>query len=397
MKKKIFYTSLLVISGLLLTTACNRNKNVDELSHHHHSHSTGHHHHDGDDDDEEEEEDAITLSPAKAQKFGVVAEEIMPKPFNEAIKVSASVTAPPSMRKALVAKSSGLISISNTMSPGSKVGRGQTVATINGTEVVGGDITKSLQLEYNAAKRELDRLTPLYEKGIVSAKEYNEAVLNAEKTKAALGTINTNTTGGTVVSAPDNGTLISILVNDGDYVVAGQTIGYVGDNTTLSLQADLPKKYHNKASLITDAFVVPSCGDCEGFVISKYGGRRLQGNANVNDEKVGFLPIYFTFNNNGLIEGSGYVDAYMLLETQREALSVPNEALVEQQGQWFVYVQLDEDCYEKRPVKIGGSNGEEIEVLEGIQAGENVVIKGTTFVKLAETADAVPEAHSHSH
>ena len=73
------------------------------------------------------------------------------------------------------------------------------------------------------------------------------------------------------------------------------------------------------------------------------------------------------------------------------------DAITEQQGKHYVYVKLDEECYEKRLVTIGNSNGDEIEILSGLTRKDEVVTKGAIIVKLAESSGAVPEGHSHNH
>ena len=105
----------------------------------------------------------------------------------------------------------------------------------------------------------------------------------------------------------------------------------------------------------------------------------------------------FHLEGDGRLTSGGYVDAYLKLASQHNAIAVPAEALSEQQGKWFVYIQLDEDCYEKRPVERGGTDGQNVEILSGIKPGENVVTDGVAYVKLAESAGIVPEGHSHSH
>lgn len=53
--------------------------------------------------------------------------------------------------------------------------------------------------------------------------------------------------------------------------------------------------------------------------------------------------------------------------------------------------------FRKIPVTIGRSDGSRREILSGISAGDRIVARGTTFVRLAESSGAVPEGHSHSH
>jgi multidrug efflux pump subunit AcrA (membrane-fusion protein) len=61
-----------------------------------------------------------------------------------------------------------------------------------------------------------------------------------------------------------------------------------------------------------------------------------------------------------------------------------------------VYVQLDDECYERREVKLGADNGREVELLSGVHAGERVVMQGACQVRLASASKAIP-GHSHEH
>ena len=76
---------------------------------------------------------------------------------------------------------------------------------------------------------------------------------------------------------------------------------------------------------------------------------------------------------------------------------MPLSALVEQQGEYYVFVRLDDDCYRKSPVVRGATDGNRVEILSGLEPGQEVVVRGTTAVKLAQSAGAVPAGHSHSH
>ena len=391
---------------IVLTYGCKAHSEKDELSHehgHNHEHPQSHkhdthegHNHDDEEDEDEDEEDYIIIDEHKAEKLGITADTIRYSPINGTIKVTGEIFAPPSSRRVITASAPGIISLSTNVAPGMKLNIGQQVATISGKNLSGGDITESLRISYEAAKRELERLTPLHEKGVISTKEYNAAKTEFDKAKASLGS-NRLTEGHSIVSSPGAGTLASLYVGNGDYVEAGQIIGVIGDNSLLTLRADLPKRYHSKSELIKTAFVIPPCGDCPGFIIDDYNGRRLNGDIAVNEGYSGFLPVYFTFNNPGSIEGNGYVEAYLILNENHNALAVPTEALIEQQGQWFVFVKIDEDCYEKRAVSLGEESGDRVEIKTGLSDNEVVVTKGVTFVKLAESTGVAPEGHAHSH
>ena len=63
-----------------------------------------------------------------------------------------------------------------------------------------------------------------------------------------------------------------------------------------------------------------------------------------------------------------------------EVLSVPNEAIIETNGQHMVYVQVDKGRYLPRENQLGLQGELYTQVLEGLRAGEQVVTLGSFFV-----------------
>ena len=109
------------------------------------------------------------------------------------------------------------------------------------------------------------------------------------------------------------------------------------------------------------------------------------------------MPVSFSFDNDGTVVPGSAVEVYLLGTSSRQAITVPRSAISEQQGDYFVYERLDEDCYRKVPVVLGEDDGDRVEIKSGLQPGTDVVTGGVTTVKLAGASGAVPAGHSHSH
>ena len=62
-------------------------------------------------------------------------------------------------------------------------------------------------------------------------------------------------------------------------------------------------------------------------------------------------------------------------------LALPKEAVIEVGGQAFVFVQAADGRYVRRPVMTGTMAGDTIQIREGLQAGERVVVKGALLLK----------------
>jgi hypothetical protein len=60
---------------------------------------------------------------------------------------------------------------------------------------------------------------------------------------------------------------------------------------------------------------------------------------------------------------------------------LPKEAVIELGGQGFVYVQSSPDTYVRKAVVVGTVAGDTIQIREGVQPGDRVVVKGALLLK----------------
>ena len=78
---------------------------------------------------------------------------------------------------------------------------------------------------------------------------------------------------------------------------------------------------------------------------------------------------------------------------------MPSTALVEEMGNYFVYVRSEEndECFEKVQVVTGASDGVNTEIKAGLKGEETVVSRGAIFLKLAQTAGGLDPHAGHVH
>ena len=109
-----------------------------------------------------------------------------------------------------------------------------------------------------------------------------------------------------------------------------------------------------------------------------------------------YIPVTFEFDNIGNIIPGAYAEVYLLTVARPGVISVPLSALTEEQGLKFVYIQTGKEVYHKREVKTGQDDGNRIEIVNGLKAGDKVVTKGAYQLRLASSTAAIPD-HGHSH
>jgi RND family efflux transporter MFP subunit len=82
-------------------------------------------------------------------------------------------------------------------------------------------------------------------------------------------------------------------------------------------------------------------------------------------------------------------------EVQAE-VAVPTEAILVEQGQPTAWVVLEGELFQRRALRLGARDGESVQVLAGLQAGEHVVTRGVSTLRLAALSPAAFGAgHQH--
>lgn len=159
------------------------------------------------------------------------------------------------------------------------------------------------------------------------------------------------------------------------------------------MRADVSENYFNELGKIRNANFVVSYNN-KAYRLADLNGRLLSfGKA--ADETSFYIPVTFEFDNIGDFIPGSYVEVYLLATPQNNVISIPVSALTEEQGIYFVYLQIGEEEFLKREIAIGESDGKNVRVLSGLSTGDKVVIKGAYQVKLASNSSVLPEGHSH--
>lgn len=325
----------------------------------------------------------ITFTRKQAEAAGLTTETVTAGAFAQVIKAGGVVESPLGDEAVVAATASGIVSLA-TLTEGAPVSKGARIASISARNIVDGDAAGRARIELQAAESAYKRAETLAKDNIVSQKDFEEARRRYETARAALPA-----GGGTTAVSPLTGFVKSLLVRTGEYVAIGQPIAVVVQSNTLQLRAEVSERYFGALPGITGA----------NFRLS-YGGEvrkaeRLVSRGRAASDFV--VPVIFEFANVGDVLPGAYAEVWLLGALQPEVLSVPRGALTEEQGLYFVYVQLGDEIFAKREVTVGADNGKRVSVVRGLSNGEVVVASGAMQVRLAAMSGIIPEGHSHSH
>ena len=316
------------------------------------------------------------------------------------IKTTAQILPSQGDERIVVAKSSGVVTFSNArITEGTAVSAGQELFGIESSNMADNNMSiryAEAANNYNLAKAEYERKSTLAKDKIISQSDLQRSKAEYDNAKAVYETMKQNfSQSGQRVSSPISGYVCQLLVSNGEYVEAGQPILSVSQNKKLYIRAELQPRYYSVLNNITTAnFRIAKTNtsyrleDLDGRLVS-FGKSAEYGNI--------LIPVTFEVNNTiGLLSGS-FVELYIKTQSDKPMLTVANGALIEEMGNYFVFVQLTPELFEKQEIQKGTTDGYRTAVISGLQEGERVVAKGAVLVKLAQASGALDPHAGHVH
>lgn len=379
MRTNIFFTTMSCIVALLAVSCGTHDKEHGDEAH------------------SEQHTDEIIFTQKQAADAGMKTDTVASSDFVNVLKVSGQIQTTASDEHTIAATTSGIVTFTNaSITDGSPVKAGQTIVTISSKQLQDGDPTLKAKAEYEAAESAFRRAERLAAERIIATKELEQIRLRYETAKAAYQGLSSNiTNGGVNVVSSISGYIKNRLVKQGDYVSVGTPIATITQIRRLQLRAEVPEKHFKQLRNVSGANFKPVYYDTV-YRLSDLGGRLLSYGRSTTAESP-FLPVTFEFNNVGDFLPGSFVEVFLLLHPKKDIISVPLSAITEEQGVYYVYVQVkgEEEAFIKREVTLGMNNGERVEITKGLTAGDIVVTQGAYQVKLAASSTAVPEGHSH--
>ena len=250
------------------------------------------------------------------------------------------------------------------------------------------DRLRRLKQSEATTQQEIDRLT--FE---VDAAAAGQAAAVAMRDRAKLNVEFTK------VTAPISGQIGRRLVDPGNLVQA--------DNTSLGVIVSLNPIYayfeYDERSVLAmrrmvDQGVLKEAPDREQIVgVAPAGETRydLSGRINWVDNQIdmgtGTLRARVEVaNDRRLLTPGMFVRMKVPLGPEQKALLIPEQALVADQGNRFVYVVTDTDEIEYRSIEVGWQEGEKRVITSGLSATDRVVLTGLQRIRAKSKVTAKP-------
>jgi cobalt-zinc-cadmium efflux system membrane fusion protein len=295
------------------------------------------------------------------------------------------------------------------VSPGDRVEARQPLALLESSELgQARAATVAARARAALARRALERKRGLAADRIVAGREVQEAEAEASaaeaELRAASGALHALGVEGEegvreervdprfTLRAPIAGTVLERSVVRGQMTEPGRALFRVGD---------LAKVWLTVHAFERDAIrVVP--GATARLTFSALPGRTLSGEVTLVGSQVDTssrtLPIRVEVENaGGLLRPGMSATAWIPLGDAGDTIvAVPAAALQRTERGWTVFLPRGPGAFEVRPVGRGRDLGGEVEVVSGLEAGEQVVVDGAFLLKAErEKARGAGEHHDH--
>lgn len=188
----------------------------------------------------------------------------------------------------------------------------------------------------------------------------------------------------TRITAPIAGMVGDIPIKLGSYVQAGDTLTTVIQNQTLELNLNIPIEQRDQLAV---GLPVELNQAQSQKMLAK--GRISFVSPTVNNESQSVLAKASFANPAGKLRDGQRVEAKVVWQT-RPGVLVPTTAVTRLGGKAFVFIadqpqqtegQVPAMVARQQPVELGSIQGNEYQVLNGIQSGETIVVSGLQTVR----------------
>lgn len=350
------------------------------------------------DGEEEDEANLVHFSDEQAQNVTFAIGQCEKGEAFSVIKTVGQILPAASDCQTITSKTSGVVS-GVKLTEGSAVKTGEVICHIDRTGFAENDLQvkyKEAEGRYTLAKSEYERKKELAKEKIVTFSSLQQAENEYITAKTAYENLRKNfSTKGEAVKAPMSGYLKQMVASNGLYVEAGQLLAQVVKNQNLYIKAEVASNYYNSLKNITDVSL-RAMNDTKVYSLKELKGKLLSYGQGVSPESP-LLPVVFQVQNVTSWLSGTFIEMYIKSSENREAIMLPNTALVEEMGNFFVYRQVEPEHYEKKEVALGVTDGIKTEIVKGLSGTEIIVTEGAIYVKLAQAAGGLDAHSGHVH
>ncbi len=311
----------------------------------------------------------VTLAPVRTERLAQRLEALGTARANESVDITSKISN---------------IVTSVRFRDGARVTRGQVLVQLDDAQARA-EVAVA-QAALGESEQQFKRSTELLSTQALSKSQYEqlEATVKANRARLAAATARLEDT---VIRAPFSGRVGLRRVSVGSLISPGDVITTLDDTSVIKLDFSVPEIF---LATLREGLTVRATAP-------SFPGRTFTGTVSSIDSRVDINTRSVTVrallaNEDGALKPGMFLNVALARE-ERSTLVIPEEALTPEAERQYVYVVADGKA-ERREVRIGGRQPGSVEILAGLNAGEQVIIEGTQKVRdgIAVRESAAPVA-----
>ncbi len=285
------------------------------------------------------------------------------RPIEASYNATATLEAPNEAQ--VVAKTSGVL-LQLLVEEGDTVKAGQVLAKLD-SERQRLDVQRA-EAMLKKLEAERNRSRELFERKLVAADVYEKIRFDVDTQRAVWESARLELSYTSVV-APISGVVSSRSVKIGNLIQLNSPLFRIVDAQTLEAVLNVPER---EMTTMRAGAPVTLLADALRGASFKGEVARV---APVVDAGSGTFRVVTRFDAQGVLKPGMFARVAVHFDVRRDVLTIPRSALLDDEGEPAVYAVRGKSAV-RVPIRTGFVSGELVEVVSGIDAGEQVVIAG---------------------
>ena len=357
-KKLIIAIVVTIIAGML---SCSRNKTVKENHDYHDSGS-----------ENSGMMDMVTLTKKEELYANIKIDTVKQKLIAEYTSLLGTTNFDERKVTVVTARIRGRIDKLFVINPQQAIVAGQPLYSIYSEELLSyeNEFLNALQqqTQFNSMKQIIDQLVESARKKLLLWGLTAEQIKKLEKTGTASALVTFYSTG--------SGTLIELPISEGQYVETGTPLFRIADLSQLWIEAQM---YTNELKWLHEN---PSITvELDAFPDESFTAKPVFDNPVIeNEQKISL--VRFMIVNHKLVLKPGMMAYVNIKRNEKKTLVIPKSSILIG-NMTTAWVKTGNGMFENRMIQLGIQNKKEVEVLDGLQEGEQIVTNGAYLLNSA--------------
>lgn len=269
----------------------------------------------------------------------------------------------------VIAKVSGMEQIKAVnVKVGDKVSAGQVLAQLdNETSAIN---MSNAQLAYDNAYTNYENAKQLFELGAVSQSDLNQLKMAYENANNTLRQAQMAMDYATV-TAPISGTVTMVNATVGSYASAGTPMFEIANVDTLEISTGINEKNVSKIKIGQEVLLkINSVSD------QWMSGTITEISKVMNTQTKSYPVTIALANKDAKLVAGMYAEVQVVVDHADDVLVIPVDAIVYKEAKPYAFVAQADGTVKEAALTLGINDGDNYVVTEGLQAGDQIVVKG---------------------